>query len=128
MAARSKDTPANAIPAASGSVDIVIPDEVASKLEALRKVNAEAVQTLGNYFGPERWAKLVQRAERAGMKAEQIASLAGKLISTRTDWHPTNPAAALAGAACGFLCAIGCVPSPADERRYEDAKADVAKI
>lgn len=100
-----------------------VQDEVTAKLEALRKDNAEAVQALGNHFGAERWARLVQRAESSGMKAEGIASLAGKMIRTRREWHARNPDAALAGAACGFICAIGGQPTPADVKLYEDAKA-----
>ncbi|MCF7788613.1 MAG: hypothetical protein K9N47_20995 [Prosthecobacter sp.] len=101
-------------------------DEVTARLEALRKSNAEALQTLGNHFGAERWARLLQRAERSGMSVEDIADLAGRMISTRKVHHPKNDKAALIGAANGFICAIGMSPTPDDVEAFESALAATA--
>lgn len=121
--AKSKDTP-NTPPATNAAAPLV--DEAQSKAEALRKANADAVQMLGNYFGGERWSKLLQRAQRSGMSVEGITALAGQMIQTRKAHHPRNERAALIGAALGFMCAIGMSPSAQETQSFESALAATA--
>jgi hypothetical protein len=99
------------------------PPEIAAKLEALRAANAQAAQDLAAYFGAERWAKLIIKAQRQGMDAASIESLCGKMISTRREHHPRNAQAALIGAANGFICAIGGSPTAEDVSAFESALA-----
>ena len=100
----------------------VVSDAVAAKLTKLRKDNAAAVQTLGAHFG-ERWPKIIQCAERKGLDADQIASLAGKMVRTRQERHPKHAQAALLGAALGFLCALGLSPTEAETAAFDAALA-----
>jgi hypothetical protein len=88
--------------------------------------NAAALQALSSYFGAERWPKLIQRGERAGLNAEGIADLAGRMIATRKVHHATNERAALISAANGFLCVLGLVPTAADDKALESALAATA--
>lgn len=105
-------------------------DDAAAKAEAARKAKAEAdaaaLQALGSYFGAERWARLLQRAERSGMSVEGISDLAGRMISTRKVHHPKNDKAALIGAANGFICAIGMSPTDEDVKAFDSALAATA--
>ena len=104
----------------------VVVDEAAARAEAQRRANAEALQTLSTYFGDGRWPKLLQRAERTGMSADAISSLAGKMVATRKVHHPRNAQAALIGAANGFICALGMAPTEDDVKAFESALAATA--
>ncbi|MFZ2279310.1 MAG: hypothetical protein WAW39_16070 [Prosthecobacter sp.] len=119
-----KDEPSTALPQPPAADDAAAKAEAAAKARA--EANAAALQALSNHFGAERWAKLLQRAQRSGMSAEQISDLAGRMISTRKVHHPKNERAALIGAANGFICAIGLSPSESDVQAFESALAATA--
>ena len=91
--------------------------EAAAKVAALIKFNSDALKSLKDYFGA-RWPKIQARCERLGMNEDQIASLAGKMLSTRTAWFPGDAASALKAAGTGFLTTIDMrdeTPKPAPE-------------
>ena len=92
-----------------------------AKVAALKKANSEAAQSLAAHFGPERWKRIITQCSNHAMRASSIESLAGKMITTRKQWHPDNAALALAAAAIGFLCAIGSTASADDQAAYEAA-------
>lgn len=110
------DTPSDEAPSATVN-------EAALKAQARSQANATALQSLSNHFGAERWAKLLQRAERSGLTAAQITDLAGRMVSTRQVQYPQNERAALWGAALGFVCALGLSPSEAEVKAFESALA-----
>lgn len=115
------NSPSTALPQTPAGDDSA--DKAATAAKARAEANAAALQTLSNYFGAERWAKIIQRAERSGMAADGISDLAGRMIRTRKVHHPKNDQAALIGAANGFLCAIGLCPSEQDVKAFESALA-----
>lgn len=121
-----KDISAPAVPAMDGATTPpaapVVEDALVQKLAELRRSNAAAVQTLGAHFG-ERWPKLIQLGERRGLNADQLASLAGKMVRTRKERHPNNEQAALLGAGLGFLCALGMNPTDEENAAFEAALA-----
>ena len=84
------------------------------------------MQSLSTYFGAERWAKLIARAQRTGMSADDITALAGEMVATRQVHHPKNAQAALIGAANGFVCEIGMSPTEADVKAFDSALAATA--
>ena len=117
MAKKSNPTPDAAPP-----VELP-PADITAKLEALRAANAQAAQNLAAYFGAERWATLIAKAQRQSVTADSLESLCGKMISTRREHYPKNAQAALIGAANGFICAIGGSPTGADVKAFESALA-----
>lgn len=97
-------------------------DEVDAKLAAIAKANSEAREAISKQLGDERWPKLRKQSITQGVTDEQLTALCGKMMRTRTEWHPGNPAAALHGACCGLLIALGSCPSTADVEAYEAAQ------
>ncbi len=98
MARKPTDTP----PAAASDAAAA---EAAAKVAALKKSNDEALTKLRTCFG-KRWEKIAARATRLDIDADQLASLAGKMLRTRNEWYPQDAEAALKAAAHGFLTAL----------------------
>ena len=117
----------NPTPPAAAAADTTAAD-TAARLAALLKYNADALKALRDYFG-ERWGKILARCVRMAMTDEQVASLAGKMMSTRSEWFPNDAQRALKAAATGFLTALSMRdenPAPAPEPVTPEAPAPAA--
>jgi homoserine kinase len=110
-------------PGQSSPVKALSKEEVEAKLAAIAAANAAARETLSKQLGDERWGKLRAQAVTQGVTDENLTVLCGKMLRTRTEWHPDNTAAALHGACNGLLIELGSELSPADVAAYEGALA-----
>lgn len=98
-------------------------EEVDVKLAAIAKANSEAREAISKQLGDERWSKLRKQSITQSVTDDQLTALCGKMMRTRTEWHPGNPAAALHGACNGLLIALGSCPTDGDVKAYEAAVA-----
>ncbi len=100
-------------------------DEIDTKLAAIAAAiaaaNTQAQTDLSAALGAERWGRLLKQSREQGIDAAQLTSLCGKLVRTRSEWHPRNAAAALQAACIGLLCALGSSPTDADTAAFEAA-------